>query len=134
MGSRRWQLSVQFCTNRVVTPSRANLTVKSPIIWGMSVDTNHLKTDEQGIYSMAEDEESESKYGKIVQWKDEKTLLKLGDFVEIIGGPHFGQRGRITELFESKIALIELESKQRVKVKHTDFVLFRDRPPRHSEN
>jgi transcription antitermination factor NusG len=73
-------------------------------------------------------------YGKIVQWKDEKTLLKLGDFVELIGGPHFGQRGSIAELFESKIALIELESKQRVKVKHNDFVLFRDRPPRHSEN
>jgi transcription antitermination factor NusG len=80
---------------------------------------------------MADDNESD---GKIVEWKDEKTLLKLGDFVEIIGGPHLGQSGSIAELSKSKIALIELESKECVKVNHDDFVLSRDRPPRHSEN
>jgi transcription antitermination factor NusG len=83
---------------------------------------------------MAEDEEFERKYMEIVEWKDEKTLLKLGDCVQIIGGPHLGQRGSIAELFESRIALIELENKERVKVKQDDFILFRDRPPRHSEN
>lgn len=35
---------------------------------------------------MAED------YEPIKQWKDEKTFLKLDDFVFIYSGPHFGQQ------------------------------------------
>ena len=78
---------------------------------------------------MAEDEESESEHAKIVEWRDEKNLFKLGDFGLIIGGPHSWQKGRIAEFYEDKIALVELASKKRVKVKLDDFELLRDRPP-----